>query len=224
VAPRQKSQSPFEALRELRDKLPPNRSDQPDPSPEPEPEQVDHDDKRLDEAEEAQAFARAMDGVTPLELPPRVPVKREVGRPRTIDEDEAVREHLRNLVNGDVPFDISDSGEHIEGAAQGLDRRILKRLRKGELAVQAYVDLHGLHREEASAEVRKFIKRSHEKGLRCVLVVHGRGLGSKDGIPVLKEKLKAWLTRGATGSRVLAFSSARPWDGGTGAAYVLLRR
>jgi DNA-nicking Smr family endonuclease len=56
-----------------------------------------------------------------------------------------------------------------------------------------------------------------------VLIVHGRGLGSKDNIPVLKEKLQAWLTRGAIGRHVLAFTSARPWDGGTGAVYVLLR-
>jgi DNA-nicking Smr family endonuclease len=56
-----------------------------------------------------------------------------------------------------------------------------------------------------------------------VLIVHGRGLGSKDNVPVLKEKLTAWLTRGAIGRHVLAFTSARPWDGGTGAVYVLLR-
>ena len=56
-----------------------------------------------------------------------------------------------------------------------------------------------------------------------MLIVHGRDLRSKDNVPVLKEKLAAWLTRGAIGRRVLAFTSARPWDGGAGAVYVLLR-
>ena len=61
-------------------------------------------------------------------------------------------------------------------------------------------------------------------GYRCVLVVHGRGLNSKDQIPVLKEHMKSWLARGRTGRHVLAFTSARQHDGGAGALYVLLRR
>ena len=71
--------------------------------------------------------------------------------------------------------------------------------------------------------VARFIRDCHNNGLRCVLIVHGRGFGSKDNIPVLKNKLASWLTRGAIGKKVLAFTSAKPYDGGTGAVYVLLR-
>ena len=99
----------------------------------------------------------------------------------------------------------------------------VKKLRRGELSIQAHLDLHGFRREEARQRVAEFISRSHVEGKRCVLIIHGRGLGSRDNIPVLKEKLTSWLTRGAIGKHVLAFTSARPWDGGVGAVYVLLR-
>lgn len=174
--------------------------------------------------EDAQAFARAMEGVVPLEDPGRVlPVSRKT--PRDVpDEAAQVRAYLQDLVDGAVPFDIADTDEYIEGAVQGLDRRIVRRLRRGEFAVQDHIDLHGLNREEARAAVGRFIKDAYARGLRCVLVVHGRGLRSKDQIPVLKEKLKAWLTRGSIGTKVLAFTSAQRHDGSTGAVYVLLRR
>jgi DNA-nicking Smr family endonuclease len=100
----------------------------------------------------------------------------------------------------------------------------VRRLRDGAFALEAHLDLHGLDRHEAKSAVRDFIERARSEGRRCVLLVHGRGLGSKEGVPVLKERLREWLTRGGIGRKVLAFASARPCDGGTGALYVLLRR
>lgn len=154
----------------------------------------------------------------------RVASTKPAVEPRGLDEDRAVQAYLRDLVDGVVPFDIADSDEYIEGAVQGLDRAVLRRLRRGEYSVQAHLDLHGMNREEARDAVARFVRSSLGRGLRCVLIVHGRGLHAKDQIPVLKEKLKAWLTRGAIGSAVLAFTTARPYDGGAGAVYVLLRR
>ena len=72
--------------------------------------------------------------------------------------------------------------------------------------------------------VDRFLTDSVRAGLRCVLIVHGRGLNSKDQTPVLKERLKSWLARGRPARVVLAFTTARPCDGGAGALYVLLRR
>jgi DNA-nicking Smr family endonuclease len=100
----------------------------------------------------------------------------------------------------------------------------MQRLKKGQFPIQDYVDLHGLTKQEAEIRVRDFLLQSQRLGLRCVLVVHGRGLNSENHIPVLKERLPAWLSRGPVKKLVLAFSTARPYDGGTGAIYVLLRR
>jgi DNA-nicking Smr family endonuclease len=76
----------------------------------------------------------------------------------------------------------------------------------------------------ARVEVERFVMGASAAGHRGVLIVHGRGHGSKDNVPVLKERLKSWLARGRIGRSILAFTSARPADGGTGALYVLLRR
>ena len=105
----------------------------------------------------------------------------------------------------------------------GLDRRIKRKLKRGEYSFEAHLDLHGYSSAEARLRLGEFIERCHRESKRCVLLIHGRGLGSKDNIPVIKNKLAAWLTRGAMGQKVLAYVSARPYDGGTGAVYVLLR-
>src|SRR5262249_29311153 len=117
-----------------------------------------------------------------------------------------------------------DSDEYIEGIAPGIDKRLLKKLRKGEYALQGHLDLHGMTSEEARREVEKFVEGALAAGKRCLLIIHGRGLNSKDNLPILKERLKVWLTRGRIARRVLAFATARPSDGGAGAVYLLLRR
>lgn len=141
-----------------------------------------------------------------------------------IDEEAEALATLSDLVAGEVRFDVTDSVEYLEGAVVGLDPRLTRRLRRGELAWQAHLDLHGMAAAPAREAVLRFLRRSLAAGHRCVLVVHGRGLNSKDGEPVLKRHLVSWLSRGAMGRMVLAFASARPHDGGAGALYVLLRR
>ena len=100
----------------------------------------------------------------------------------------------------------------------------MKRLKRGQFPYRDYVDLHGLSRHEAEKKVRDFLLQSHKHGHRCVLIVHGRGLNSPDSFPVLKEMLPGWLNSGPLKKIVLAFATARPYDGGTGAVYVLLKR
>ena len=162
-------------------------------------------------------------------LPPRErervasPVPASPARAVTDPDAEALAE-LCDLVGGSAPFDISDSDEHVEGAIVGLDPRLLRRLRKGEFAYQAHLDLHGLTADEARPVVEAFLQRAHQDGKRCVLIVHGRGRNSKDQIPVLKSRLTTWLARGQWSRLILAFTSARACDGGAGALYVLLRR
>ncbi len=217
----------FQGLSELRDELARERRDErggkpKPPSPSPPASRPQEPAFRPDSDD--QAFRRAMEGVVPLRDKRRVSRSPRPGCPEVMDEVAQVNAYLKDLVDGVVPFDIADTDEFIEGAVQGLDRRLVRRLRRGEYSVQAHIDLHGYTRDEARSLVAKFIKDASARGLRCVLIVHGRGLRSQDQIPVLKEKLKAWLTRGSIGTKVLAFTSAQRYDGGTGAVYVLLRR
>jgi len=172
------------------------------------------------------SFRAAMADVRPLVRDSRIdapPPALALRRAPVSDEAEALVA-LSDLVSGAAAFDVSDSTEYLEGAVVGLDLRILRRLRSGEFAYQAYLDLHGLSIAAARPAVEAFVSRAFLDGHRCVLIVHGRGRNSKDNVPVLKERLKSWLAHGRIGRAVLAFTSARPADGGTGAVYVLLRR
>lgn len=170
--------------------------------------------------EEATTGARRLDPGAGMAAPP---IPR--GPPgRAFHPDLEAFDELRALVSGDAPFDLSDSDEFIEGRVAGLDHKIVLKLRRGEFAVQGHVDLHGLKRDEAKREVEHFIRASRLAGKRCVLVVHGRGLHSKDNVPVLKEAVRGWLATQRFARHVLAFATAKPEDGGAGAIYVLLRR
>jgi len=177
--------------------------------------------------DETDLFRREMADVRPLggDAGARVPPgpASAARRVRTDPDAEALAE-LSDLVTGAGDFDLADSVEFVEGAVAGLDRRLVRRLRAGEFAYQSHVDLHGLTAKEARDAVGRFLTRAHQRGHRCVLIIHGRGLNSKDQIPVLKHRVTTWLTRGAWARLVLAFTSARACDGGAGALYVLLRR
>lgn len=177
------------------------------------------------EEDEAALFLESVGEVAPVRAGPRVsaPPPPKIDPKRLVNEDAEVLTQLSELVAGEAPFDIVDSDEHVEGAISSLDPRLLQRLRKGEYAFHAHLDLHGMTREEAKVALERFVADARHRRIRCVLVVHGRGLHSKDQLPVLKQSVQAWLTRGRISKQVLAFTSARPTDGGVGAVYVLLR-
>jgi DNA-nicking Smr family endonuclease len=171
------------------------------------------------------ALREALAGVRPLEgrESARRPLEPAVKR-AIISEDAEVIAQLSDLVSGQGPFDITETEEYLEGARVGIDPRLVGRLRRGEFAVQAHVDLHGMIQADAREALRTFVLESVRKGFRTVLVVHGRGRGSPGGRPVLKHAAAGWLSHGELGAHVLAFATARPSDGGAGAMYVLLRR
>ncbi|MEW6300460.1 MAG: Smr/MutS family protein, partial [Thermodesulfobacteriota bacterium] len=112
----------------------------------------------------------------------------------------------------------------MEGRITGLDTTLVQKLRDGVFSRQAHLDLHGMTADVAQLEVERFLLLAVRNGLRCVVIVHGRGRNSPGQVPVLKDRLKLWLTRGKLARVILAFATARPHDGGPGALYVLLRR
>lgn len=172
-------------------------------------------------------FAGAMAEVNPLperkrEKVPFRPPDRSYPRFLAREEAEALTE-LVDLVAGEGPFELSYSDEYIDGAVIGISPDVLKKLRSGYFSYQDHLDLHGLNRRQARAETTDFIIRSFSARRRCVLIIPGRGLNSIDKEPILKNSLVTWLTRAPLKRMVLAFASARSYDGGWGAFYVLLR-
>ena len=214
--------APFAALRISVPSAPPA------PTPPPERPRAAAPSRERGAEDDDASFREAMRDVVPLppedrrrmDGPP--PAGRDI-RPPVTDDAETLA-ILGDLVAGSGPFDITDTDEYIEGRAAGVDPRIVRRLRRGDFAYQAHLDLHQLTTEEARRAVEQLLVQACRRGLRCVLIIHGRGRNSKDQIPVLKERLKVWLGRGSLSRVVLAFTTARPCDGGAGAVYVLLRR
>jgi len=113
------------------------------------------------------------------------------------------------------------AGGAVDGWAAGFDRRRLRELRRGEIAPDVEIDLHGMTRAAAHAELVAALRDAIAAGKRCVLVVHGRGMRSVAG-PVLRDALPGWLAEAPHGVSVLAFAAGEPQRGG--ATYVLLRR
>ncbi len=171
-------------------------------------------------------FAAAVADTRPLADRPAVPRPPRLAPQPRADQREAaeVVQALQDLIDGEAPLSIHETDEAVEGTSEGVDARLLRQLRRGDFSVQDHLDLHGLTREEAKPVVARFLDAAVAQGKRCVLLIHGRGHGSKDHIPVLKLALSTWLVKASIRKHVLAFCSARPCDGGAGALYVLLRR
>ena len=172
-------------------------------------------------------FYQAMQEVAPLTHQGAFSVP---GKPRSyppvfpFKEDWETLCALMELVEGKGEFDLSLTDEYLEGQVPDLDPRVVKALKDGALPVQDYCDLHGLSVDEAEGRLRKFLAHSQVRNYRTVLVIHGRGHNSPGNLPVLKSRLQGWLTMKRFRRQVLAFASAQPYDGGTGALYLLLRR
>jgi len=166
------------------------------------------------------AFRKAVSDVRPLPAraaPPAPPKPRAIARFTRAESGEVLRESLHGPID---PAQL-EAGEEIVFRRPGLREEVMKKLRRGQFAVEAEIDLHGLGRHAAHEALREFIGAAVARGLRCVRVIHGKGLRSGPSGPVLKHVVSHWLTRI---ENVVAFSSARPVDGGTGAVYVLLTR
>jgi DNA-nicking Smr family endonuclease len=148
--------------------------------------------------------------------------KSSVSEPGQADDSEALQ-HLERLIETGQGFVVADTAEYIEGTGYNVNREVAKRLHQGEFSLQGHIDLHGMTVEQAGQAFEQFLKESIAAGKRMVLIVHGRGLSSP-AAPILKSKVIEWLTSGPWRKWVMAFTSARLCDGGTGATYVLLRR
>ena len=141
--------------------------------------------------------------------------------PQPVQTQLDERRVIEDLLSTDFDATELETGDELVYARPGLQHNTLRRLRRGQLCVSSVLDLHGMTADMAKQAVSEFLRKARLAGDRCVRIIHGKGRGSRDGQPVLKRKLDLWLRQR---DDVLAFCSARPVDGGTGAVYVLLRR
>lgn len=133
------------------------------------------------------------------------------------DEKQALRD---SLSDGYIPAHELESGEELLYLREGQSPSVLSKLRRGHWVIQANLDLHGLISDEARIQVGEFLAGCKKRGIRCVRIVHGKGLGSRNREPILKHKVRNWLIQK---DEVIAYAQARATDGGSGAVIVLLK-
>ncbi len=170
---------------------------------------------------ERQLFSLSVGAITPLRSRNLIDTAPEPIPPlpmqHWLDEERVLRESISD------DFDVStllDTDDQLSFRRPGIGVEITRRLRSGHWSIQRQLDLHGLRTDEAREALGQFIRYAHKTGLRCVRVVHGKGLGSPGKTPVLKGRVQRWLVQK---KEVLAFVQARPMDGGAGALLVLLQ-
>lgn len=140
-----------------------------------------------------------------------------IARQQLLDDAAALQEAISDEV--DITS-LLETDAHLSFRRSGVSQTVIERLRKGHWSIQRQLDLHGLRTDEARLALTSFIRESHRHGVRCLRVVHGKGLGSPGKAPVLKDKVHRWLVQK---DEVIAFVQAPPAQGGAGALLVLLQ-
>lgn len=176
--------------------------------------------QRRKRCSEHQLLERAMAGVTPLRTRARVPPEKARPAPipqqRLLDERAALQESLSDAFDAST---LLNADERLSFRRDGIGPDVTTKLRRGVWAVQDELDLHGMRRDEAREALSIFVAEAHGSGLRCVRVIHGKGLGSPGRAPVLRGRVPGWLVQK---KEVIAFVQAGASAGGSGALLVLL--
>ena len=169
---------------------------------------------------EKNLFVRAAGAVQALPDKHKALHKREHKVPAMMQYEKDQQLVLKQSISDE--FDVGtllDADDLLSFRQDGIGPDVTRKLRRGDWSIQRQLDLHGLRRDEAREQLAFFIREAQQQGIRCVRVVHGKGLGSPGKAPVLKSRVHSWL---AQMKAVLAFVQAKPADGGAGALLVLL--
>lgn len=175
--------------------------------------------KRQDD--DGDVFEELFSNVTPLRAHGRFvhapPRRHPIPEQRQLDERAALADSLSDHIGWDIGV---ETGEQLVYLRNGLSQQTLRKLRRGHWVIQAELDLHGHTTDEAREALIQFLTECQRRDARCVRIIHGKGLRSKNREPVLKAKVANWLMQR---DAVLAFCQARQVDGGSGAVIVLLK-
>jgi DNA-nicking Smr family endonuclease len=171
--------------------------------------------------EEADLFRHSIGQVAPLpssdKLSHALPRPSALARQHLADEQAALMESISDEFTYDT---LLDTDETLSFARSSIGNDTLRKLRRGHWVIQRELDLHGLRTDQAREALGEFLRDVRRHGMRCVRIIHGKGLGSVNREPVLKGKVRNWLIQK---DEVLAFCQATPAEGGSGALMVLLK-
>jgi DNA-nicking Smr family endonuclease len=166
-------------------------------------------------------FANAVGKVQPLPATARVDLKQVAPAAAVLQHELDAQAALAESLSDEMDItSLLDTDAQLSFRRAGVGVDVVQKLRQGKWSIQRQVDLHGQRSDEARETLSRFIRNAHKQGLRCVRVVHGKGLGSPGKAPVLKDKVQRWLVQKA---EVIAFVQAPPHKGGAGAVLVLLQ-
>ncbi len=179
--------------------------------------------KKEEPVNDEELFVKAMREVREIKEFRQIPLKKKkaISLPAKISSDKETLKALEEIITGQRAVHLPDTQEYVEWINRDYRGVNIRKLHEGKFSVQDYLDLHDMSVEEAENEVDQFLKDSLIKGLRCIRIIHGRGLRSPKG-PVLKNSLIKLLS-GRYRKFIIAFVTARQCDGGLGALYILLR-
>ncbi|MBY0573873.1 MAG: Smr/MutS family protein [Undibacterium sp.] len=179
--------------------------------------------KEKQAALEANIFRSSVGQVEPLKSKVKETVHLSPSKPLPLpfkhreDEQAALQESLSDEFDAGS---LLETDENLSYTRPGVGIDVAKKLRQGAWTIQAQLDLHGMRRDQARDNLGEFLRKCHRSGFRCVRIIHGKGLGSINKEPVLKNKVRNWLIQK---EEVIAFSQATAADGGAGALIVLLQ-
>jgi len=171
--------------------------------------------------EDIAAFRAAVADAEPLKFPNRVHLGRPPPPPRPLQHLADQQAVLHEALHGPIGLqDRLEGGDEPTYLRSGLAQSVLRDLRRGRWVVQAEIDLHGMNREEARLALAHFLAEARHHDIRCVRIVHGKGLRSPGKQSILRQLVRNWLVQK---NEILAYCQARPQDGGEGALIALLR-
>ncbi len=166
---------------------------------------------------ESNLFVRAVGAVQRLPVHDQVkldgPSPAPIAHQRHKDNEAVLRDCLSDEFDASTLLDTDDA---LSFRRPGIGRDVIHKLRKGDWSIQREIDLHGLRSDEARVALAEFIRQAHRQGVRCLRVVHGKGLGSPGKTPVLKSKVHSWLVQKDQGDGFCAGQARRRWGGGLG--------
>ena len=171
------------------------------------------------EQDETELFRRSVGDVTPVRqdrIHPQPDKPEPVAAQRLADEAAVLKE----MAEGIFDTEAAETGDELLYKKQGVQDKVFRKLRRGQFAVSAELDLHGYTVQLARDCLSEFLRQCVMRDRRCVRIIHGKGLRSRQGRPTIKSRIGKWLQQR---QEVLAYCSARQVDGGTGAIYVLLK-